>query len=1053
MRSGNPFHITGLAKIGGPLTKRISLSPEGKLISDGSACVMTDGWAKRMPCESLNYFADLISDLDPNEAIALGTLRRDLPETVRVTTKDKLEDDRAQQPDVIARISEFIAFEPDVPALALIDIDTKGMPPSVRNTIDDLGGYLPALISVIPEMTTTARVIRRSTSTGISRTDTGEALPGSSGLHIFLMVQDGGDIERFLRTFHDRCWLAGLGWHMVGAGGQLLDRSLVDKMVYAPERLVFEGAPQLVPPLVQDKASRRPAVYDGTPLDTRDKCPTLTLVEKSKLDELKARSGHSLKPERAKVRDAFVDEHADKLVKRSGGMLGMPAARRIIRRQCEGCLLPSVVLPWDDKAFEGCTVLDVLKDPARFVGVTMADPLEGPEYGRCKAKVMCRADGSPWIHSFAHGRTVYDLKYDAKTAAEIIDGMPPDQVADAFVEIIVIADMEPDEIEALRNKVAAIAGVTKRALDRKLKEAKQEHTSKRRAEERERKAADRVDHRPQIPAPNVDSPWLPQMQVLNDVLGSSALPEPPMRDIDGVVTQVRVRRIPNMHALTSQGANEGEAPDAQQPATEQPLLTRLDETRLAELIEHHIDYIDDEGQSVHLGTPFVKHFHTRTDDVLPTVAAIATLPIVLPDGTLLAERGLDRKRGIVFRVPPDLLAVIPKPEECTRDAVAKAMHFLTEVWLCDVSTDYAGKCILIAAALSIIERSVLPERPAFFVTAGRRGGGKTTALIMLLMAVTGVRPSAAAWSPNEEERRKSLLSYLMEALPAIIWDNIPRGTQISCPHIEKSCTTAFYSDRRLGVSEMVAVSASVVHLFTGNNVGPRGDLASRSLQVRLEVDRHDPENRPFKHPDPIGWTEANRGKILRALYVLLLGNPALKPSSQAVPQTRFKGWWRLVGSAVEHAAAEHARISAERVAALVDDMTERPPMAVNFRDLFLSQEEDDEESTNLSDVLAALSGKWDNIRFQASDVAQLLNYKGEYQSADDKERAAVLREFLFPKLPANQDVSAKSVGRMIKNHIGEPVKAAKDTLILKEWRDPRGGAKGPLSYYVQSTPA
>src|SRR5205814_4462492 len=108
----------------------------------------------------------------------------------------------------------------------------------------------------------------------------------------------------------------------------------------------------------------------------------------------------------------------------------------------------------------------------------------------------------------------------------------------------------------------------------------------------------------------------------------------------------------------------------------------------------------------------------------------------------------------------------------------------------------AGKCVLISMALSVIERSLLPDRPVFWVTAGRRGGGKTTTIIMLLMAVTGIRPAAAAWSPNEEERRKSLLAYLLEALPAIVWDNIPRGSELSCPHIEKACTTAMYSDRR-----------------------------------------------------------------------------------------------------------------------------------------------------------------------------------------------------------------------------------------------------------------
>jgi ABC-type proline/glycine betaine transport system ATPase subunit len=65
------------------------------------------------------------------------------------------------------------------------------------------------------------------------------------------------------------------------------------------------------------------------------------------------------------------------------------------------------------------------------------------------------------------------------------------------------------------------------------------------------------------------------------------------------------------------------------------------------------------------------------------------------------------------------------------------MRFLTEYWLRDVSTDYAAKCILISAALTILERALLPERPAFFVTTGQRGGGKTTTLQMIFLAATG----------------------------------------------------------------------------------------------------------------------------------------------------------------------------------------------------------------------------------------------------------------------------------------------------------------------------
>ena len=77
--------------------------------------------------------------------------------------------------------------------------------------------------------------------------------------------------------------------------------------------------------------------------------------------------------------------------------------------------------------------------------------------------------------------------------------------------------------------------------------------------------------------------------------------------------------------------------------------------------------------------PFVHHYHTRPDDdALPIVSAIANLPIVLPDGTLLSGRGLDRQRGIVFRVPSELLAILPKREDCTPAAVAEAMKFLTD---------------------------------------------------------------------------------------------------------------------------------------------------------------------------------------------------------------------------------------------------------------------------------------------------------------------------------------------------------------------------------------
>jgi len=254
--------------------------------------------------------------------------------------------------------------------------------------------------------------------------------------------------------------------------------------------------------------------------------------------------------------------------------------------------------------------------------------------------------------------------------------------------------------------------------------------------------------------------------------------------------------------------------------------------------------VDGTARPVHLAAPFVHHFWQRKNDTaLPIVSAVATMPMVLADGCILSGRGLDRQRGIVFRIPTELLALLPKAEDCTPRAVGEAMRFLADDWLVDVATDYEGKCILIALALTILERLLLPERPAYFVTAGQRGGGKTTAVHMISVAVLGHRAAAVAWSTSEEERRKALFAFLGAGLPLIAWDNIARGAAIGCPSIEKALTAVTYIDRVLGETDHRTVPASTVMAFTGNNISPRGDLASRSLTAPMRNLRN-----LFAHP-------------------------------------------------------------------------------------------------------------------------------------------------------------------------------------------------------------
>jgi hypothetical protein len=1023
------MQLVRFEKTGGPLTKRIYLDAAGSVISDGSACSMVRGTAQRLPIMDAGDLGDALAKMRSNQAIGLGALVSALPERCEVVTKSNLRKrDGENRRDLIARTRDYIHFSPERPAFMLLDHDSKGMPDAVKERLDAFGGFWPALISVVPELSKIARVTRASTSAGLFHSESGEKFPGSGGQHDYVQAIDGADIDRFLADLHDHCWLHGLGWKMVGAGGQLLERSIIDRMVGLPERLCFEGAPIIEPPLWQDAEIRQPAVYDGAALNTLQACQPLTAGERSKLRELKAKEDQRLAGDAAAARSKFIRKQARRLIE--AGMSEF-RARSIIEQQCRGILLPNVVLSFDDDELLGKTVADVLADPFAFEGETLADPLEGPEYGTGKAKIMLRPDSQVWINSFAHGRTVYELKFDAGAVRSAITKAPKADAILVFLNWLRRSHLAPDDIADLKKHTAECSGVGVQAVNQAYKEARAEQRAERLKEEEQRRLANRHDPRPQLPVPENDDPWLPVMDAANDVLGASDMLEPPMRNIDGENNRKHTRTVPGMHSFVSDEANDEADETTRLPPPKQLLLSVMSTEEVAEMIERHIDFVDVEGRSVHLPTTFVRHFMKRHDDVLPTITAIATLPIVLPNGKILAKsRGIDRDRGLIFHIDDELMNLLPKRESCDDDAVAKAMRFLTDEWLYDVATNYVGKSILIAGALTVIERTLLADRPVFWVTAGRRGSGKTTALTMLIMAVTGLRPAAAAWSPNEEERRKALFSYFLEGVPNIIWDNIPRGTQINCPHIEKSCTAAFYSDRKLGVSESVATSAATIHLFTGNNVGPKGDLASRSLRVLLEIERADPENRDFKHTDPIGWTEAHRAEILGALYTILLGNPILRKPLYAPMETRFKMWWRLIGSAVEHAAKQAVERTPKHVPEGMEPeervaWLQRQPVKLAFRSIFLEQEEEEEESVDLAEALKILHAKFTGD-FAATSVAAFIN------DPEGRDPAATLRTFLYgERMAAETKVTGKSVGKRLKPHVNSTVKVGNTLLTLK----------------------
>ncbi|MCK1698341.1 hypothetical protein [Bradyrhizobium sp. 144] len=973
------------------MSKRISLTNDGKLDSDGSECRMIVGTAARAFAGTASALARIIETCRPDQAITLGALREGISTSVDVTTKKRLN----QNPGSIARAQGFIDYRPACPAWALIDFDTKGMPEEVKGNIEAAGGMWEALVRVVPELASVARVSRASTSAGLYRRDTGEPIPGSDGAHHFVLVLDGGDVERFLKDLHDRWWLHGFGWHMIGRAGQLLDRSIVDRMVGSGERLCFEGAPVVVPPLAQDASKRAPKAFEGDAIRSDRAVSRLTEYERHCVCDAKAKSAKALGKSAAEVRNKHDNELAEKHSAKTGTPL--PTALRLVKARHRGVLYPDVDLEFDHLSV--VTVGAVLADPDRYVGETLADPMEGVDYGRCKAIVMKCDDGNLLIHSFAHGRSIYFLRHDLKSAKAAFAQAAGDGKVDYAMAILGQAEFEEDELEEFVALVSESTSMGVRALRARIKREHKERKAE--ACKVSMEAEAKADGRIVRLRPEVDGELVPTVTFLDGVLVNDPSEEPPMRNASRALVRVEEKEPWALHQFTSGTANAaGEDTETMRPPAE-PVLVELTTTGVELLLETYVRWVAQKQNGTTyfaaLPKPFIVALMEYANSAIPVVRAINTSPLVTMSGRVIDGVGFDRRTGLVHRVDPVLRASLPAGKP-TDEEIKRSLSFLLDEWLVDVALDRAGKCVAIMLALTLLQCALLPERPAFFVTAGQRGGGKTTLIMMIISAVLGRRPAAAAWSDSVEEPKKALFSYLRQSVAALVWDNIARGSTISCPHIEAALTASEISDRVLGVSDFEIVPASTVQIFTGNSIAPRGDMASRSFVLPLDVDRPDPENRDFKHTDPLAWTQASRTRILSALYTILIGGTLQRPEGQ-VPKTRFKFWWGLIGWPVEYAAG---------LLRIKMDCTE----------LLRSGEAEEEETSATARVLTALGQEWRGKWFTTRDVVMFLKDRHSLLDDDRGTRAEALFDALSDLVGKPLETpTARSLGKLFQKHV------------------------------------
>lgn len=286
---------------------------------------------------------------------------------------------------------------------------------------------------------------------------------------------------------------------------------------------------------------------------------------------------------------------------------------------------------------------------------------------------------------------------------------------------------------------------------------------------------------------------------------------------------------------------------------------------------------------------------------MPRFAGIVGAPVLRSDGSLLQDEGYDEQTGL-FLAPKTRVDRVDEPPTAAQVETSKAWlldEFLQGFpWVSD-----ADRANYIGLLVTPILRPFLGDALAPFglVTATTPASGKTllTAAIGLLY---GQR--VLPWTDSDDELRKTITSVLTDSAPCVVFDNLVEGSCIDSATLALLITVPTWSDRLLGRNTTAVVRNDRLWLATGNNLVVGADMASRTVLVRLDPRRPDPEARTdFALPNLDQWitAPANKAKILHHLLTLVAAWVADgHKRARGLTMRQFTPWAEAVGGFLEH---------------------------------------------------------------------------------------------------------------------------------------------------------
>lgn len=307
---------------------------------------------------------------------------------------------------------------------------------------------------------------------------------------------------------------------------------------------------------------------------------------------------------------------------------------------------------------------------------------------------------------------------------------------------------------------------------------------------------------------------------------------------------------------------------------------------------------------------------------VPPIKGVVGTPTFTAAGVLVTTPGYQPESRLYYEPIGEPVPAVP--EVPSSADLERARTLLLDEWLVDFPfPDESSRAHAVAAALTPIVRELINgPTPLFAIDAPTPGSGKGLLADTIGTLVLGAVPAVMSELRNDEELRKRITSVLLAGSPVIMFDNVNR--RLASGVLAAALTAPMWSDRRLGGNETITVPNRAIWVATGNNLDLSGEIARRTVWIRVDPRMDRPwEREGFRHHPLPAWVKAHRHDLLWALLVLAQHWFASgRPAWAGKPMGTFEDWCSVVGGVLGAAGIEGFLANREELYRSVDAESE-----------------------------------------------------------------------------------------------------------------------------------